>query len=327
MNPPTDLVIAGPTPNNAPTQDESRRPRNPDDGILSAKELAAAFQLDFNPQVEPTMPSAPVARQHRPPRVFKTLVVLIFLAAIGAGAAIYVKPEYRAKANVWMNHAFASSKHYLASTVTDKKSSSAKSTAEKSATPANSSADASNTSSPATPADSTVTNTQSTQAPLVTSAPNPQTPTPSADHSQPDQTAAANTPAPQNPTPAPSSPPPVTQQNPPTPAPAPATPPQQAPAAIADQTPAALQQSAEEKRQARLAQLYTALGTQDAGSLPIDQQKSLEDTLFHSALDAEEQGDYPQAIKCYKKIQELDKSVQNTNVAEYLKYDQEHLPK
>ncbi len=265
---PTDLVIAGPIPPSAPAaaQDDTRRPFNPDDGILSAKELAAAFQLDFNPQIETPMPAAQ-QESHNPPRVLKTLVVLFFLAVIGAGAVVYIKPEYHDKATAWINQQLKSSKHYLAS-ATDKKSADANSTANKTALPFGASAaapttpsgeqskpadssavtpsGASNTAAPADASANTAapTNPQPSPAPVVISAPNPPTPTPTpaADHSQPDQ--SANTAAPQNA--APTAPPPAAAQQTATP-PAPAAP-----------SPAA-QQTAEQQRQEQLQKIIRCL--------------------------------------------------------------------
>src|SRR4051812_9918313 len=64
-----------------PPADEPRTEWHPDPGILSAKELAAAFQLDFTPSTGPS----------RPRRVARTFALLLLLAAIGFGAVLYVK--------------------------------------------------------------------------------------------------------------------------------------------------------------------------------------------------------------------------------------------
>jgi hypothetical protein len=255
-------------------------------------------------------------------------VVLFFLAAIGAGAVVYIKPEYHDKAAAWINQQLKSSKHYLAS-ASDKKPADANSAANKTAapfTPPQPKPDDASAAAPSTPntptsADATANTAPQTSAPapVVTSTPNPPTltPTPAADHTQPDQ--SANTAAPQNPAPtATTAPPPTVAQQTVTPA-APATP---SPA-----QPTASQQTAEQQRQEQLQKLYTALDTPNVGSLPIDQQAALNKTLFLGGITADRNGDLPLAIKCYSKIEELDKSVRNTNVDTYLKDDQEQLPK
>jgi len=102
--PTTDMVLAGGS--------DDRRQRNPDDGILSAKELAAAFQLDFNPGAAPATPAAAVPRAKRR-RPVRALVTLILLAAIGGGAVLYAKPDYRAKTMTWVNGAIATVKNTM----------------------------------------------------------------------------------------------------------------------------------------------------------------------------------------------------------------------
>lgn len=62
----------------------------PDAGILSARELAAAFQLDFKP-ANPDV----VATTEKRPSLGKTIAALILLAAVGTAAVLYFKPEYR----------------------------------------------------------------------------------------------------------------------------------------------------------------------------------------------------------------------------------------
>jgi hypothetical protein len=84
-------------------EEEFPRDWKPDAGILSAKELAAAFQLDFNPSTSkaPAVePIAPVRRRSGG----KIFALLLALAAGGGAALMYFKPEYRQQAmGQWNN--------------------------------------------------------------------------------------------------------------------------------------------------------------------------------------------------------------------------------
>jgi hypothetical protein len=111
MNLPTDFVIPKPP---------ERTFSKPDAGILSAKELAAAFQLDFqpNPQAAPTATAQlPAPRPTKPAGksrpVLRTFVLLIFLAAIGGVTFFYLKPEYREPALAWVQKNYASVKNSI----------------------------------------------------------------------------------------------------------------------------------------------------------------------------------------------------------------------
>jgi len=77
-------------------EDELPRDWKPDAGILSARELAAAFQLDFKPTAN-TVARDPAAPK-KPRSVGKILSLLLVLAAGGVAALMYFKPEYRAQA-------------------------------------------------------------------------------------------------------------------------------------------------------------------------------------------------------------------------------------
>lgn len=69
------------------------KPRTADDGILSARDLATAFQLDFNPD----------SRRSRAAG-FKRLALVSVLLAISAGAIVLiVNPGYRDSARVWLS--------------------------------------------------------------------------------------------------------------------------------------------------------------------------------------------------------------------------------
>src|SRR5207253_549424 len=84
-----------------------RDPREwkPDPGILSAKELAAAFQLEFSPGGPAHAPrrssaaSAVKRPKASPPRSRRgrVLVALLLLAILGGGAALYLRPDWRAQ--------------------------------------------------------------------------------------------------------------------------------------------------------------------------------------------------------------------------------------
>lgn len=89
-----DLPESSPKNDLAVRDEELPRDWKPDAGILSAKELAAAFQLDFKPSA-----SAPAKEPVLAPRKKrsggKIAALLLFLAAGGVAAVMYFKPEYR----------------------------------------------------------------------------------------------------------------------------------------------------------------------------------------------------------------------------------------
>jgi nicotinate-nucleotide--dimethylbenzimidazole phosphoribosyltransferase len=93
---PTDFVIPKPP---------ERTFSKPDASILSAKELAAAFQLEFQPQA--AAPAGPIAPAPTKPEkkshpILRTFLLLIFLAAIGAVTFFGLKPGYRDQALAWI---------------------------------------------------------------------------------------------------------------------------------------------------------------------------------------------------------------------------------
>ncbi len=104
-NLPTDFVIPKPP---------ERTFSKPDASILSAKELAAAFQLDFQPAPQAPPLTKPKPAPQKPPGkshpVLRTFVLLIFLAAIGGVTFFYLKPEYRDPALAWVQNTYASVK-------------------------------------------------------------------------------------------------------------------------------------------------------------------------------------------------------------------------
>jgi hypothetical protein len=81
-----------------------RDPAKSDSGILSAKELAAAFQLSFNEGGTITAPPAspPESNQEvvKPRRmsISRVLLVLTLLSLVGFGAVVWMTPPYQAKA-------------------------------------------------------------------------------------------------------------------------------------------------------------------------------------------------------------------------------------
>jgi hypothetical protein len=107
-NLPTDFVIPKPP---------ERTFSKPDASILSAKELAAAFQLDFQPAPQAPAPAKPAPS--KPPGkshpILRTFVLLIFLAAIGGVTFFYLKPEYRDPAIAWVQKNYANVKTSLQS--------------------------------------------------------------------------------------------------------------------------------------------------------------------------------------------------------------------
>lgn len=73
-----------------------------DEGILSAKELAAAFQLDFRP-----------AGKRRRFGKSKTLFALLLIAAVSAGILFYLRPDYRVRSTEWARGAWSSGQAYF----------------------------------------------------------------------------------------------------------------------------------------------------------------------------------------------------------------------
>lgn len=84
-------------------------PRNRDDTILSASELAAAFQLNV-----PRMPSE---RRRRPLGV---LLVLLLLAGMAAVILLAIRPDYRSDSMVWVSTAWSNIKAKFAAPPTVK---------------------------------------------------------------------------------------------------------------------------------------------------------------------------------------------------------------
>ena len=104
----TDLVVTGPEV--TPEVPGPMRPR--EDGILSAKELATAFQLDFHPQASDA-PEEPAVRKKRGPAAI--LAVLLLLAVIAGAVVLYLNPGYREKAYGWASNTVTSIKNSVSS--------------------------------------------------------------------------------------------------------------------------------------------------------------------------------------------------------------------
>jgi outer membrane biosynthesis protein TonB len=172
-----------------------------DDGILSPRELAAAFQLDFKP---------PAEGAKRKGSLLRTIVALLLIAAVSAGITLALRPDWRAivfdaageKLDLW------------------------KTKLEEPAKPANASNNVSIAKTPSStppavkqvPAPKLITETPVTPAPVT---PTP-APTPTAD--TPPQIAAAPTPPTPAPDPTPKPIPTPTPPVPPAPTPTPPTP-------------------------------------------------------------------------------------------------------
>src|SRR5262249_52742285 len=88
-----------------PSEPEQRSGWNPDPGILSAKELAQAFQLDFNPQQE-----APPRR-----RLVRGVLTFLVLALIGFTGLMLLWTDLREQTFAWAGRTTDSIQHYIAS--------------------------------------------------------------------------------------------------------------------------------------------------------------------------------------------------------------------
>jgi hypothetical protein len=276
---PTDLVLAG------RQEDALARPRSPDDGILSAKELAAAFQLDFNPaaptSIEPTEPRA----RRRPLRV---LAAVMLLAIIAGGGVLLARPDYRDKSVAWFNSTFASIRNSINPPKPAPKS-----------MPWDDSQTAQQK-----PEDTTSTPAAVKQepAPETSQSPAPTSPTTPEVTAQ-NQTAA---PAPQP------TPPPVQVAEAPKPAPdpavaAPAPAPQ--PVQVAEKTPAAPVSKEQQKQEKIKADLDSSV----SASSDLPEQEKLSRQLWLDGLDAQRLGDFPLAIQCYDRLKKLDAKVRQSD--------------
>ncbi|MGB7161294.1 MAG: hypothetical protein WBD40_24765, partial [Tepidisphaeraceae bacterium] len=68
------------------------KPKRGEEGILSARDLATAFQLDFKPPTDER------------PRSIKSIVLVVLLLAVSAGAAVLIlNPRYRESAHIWLS--------------------------------------------------------------------------------------------------------------------------------------------------------------------------------------------------------------------------------
>ena len=292
---PTDLVLAG--GQNEPLA----RPRTPDDGILSAKELAAAFQLDFNPTPPTSNDPAEPRRKRRPARA---LAMLILLAVIACGGVLFARPDYRDKTVAWVSTTFASIKNSVSPAKPAPKSMPwDNQTAEQKPDDSASPTPAGSTQEPA-PAPSP------TPAPVVDQTPAPTTPPPPANPT-PAVVTQAPKPAPEPTAVAIADPPPVVESKP-TPPPAPAP----MPVAQASTPNAANDQL---QQQQKLSHDLDAPVPQS-----IDEQKELGKRLRDAAFDAERIPDFRLEIRCWEKIEkELNESAWPMNKGTmdmYLKY-------
>lgn len=258
---PTDLVVA------QPQNDELAKRRNPDDGILSAKELAAAFQLDFNPDA-PVVVNPPAPRARRSPK--RALAALILLAAIGCGAVLFARPDYREKSLAWISSTYGSIKNSISP-----------------GKPANP-MPWDNTPAPKPTEDPAPAPVVQVPTPAPAPAPAP-TPAPA-----PERVAEQTAPAAKEPIPAAAEDPPAPE---PKPIVAPAPPPKPAEQSVVN--PMLAQSRQQEKLQAEL-----------EAPIPTDRaaQERLAIRLWNAGMDSERQNDIPLAIKCYQKLKLINSS-------------------
>ncbi len=92
-----------PSPHNAPSELQTRPRQRPQEGVLSARELAAAFSLQY----DPTMDAASVPRRRNSSGIGKRLVavVVLFLAFGGAAAIFYYVPSIHQSIVNWVQDA------------------------------------------------------------------------------------------------------------------------------------------------------------------------------------------------------------------------------
>jgi rubrerythrin len=280
---PTDLVVAGPAV--TPEVPGQMRPR--EDGILSAKELATAFQLDFHPQAGEES-AEPVAGRKRSPATI--LAVLLLLAVIAGAVVLYLNPTYREKAYGWASSTVTSIKNSVSSSNKPPQ----KMTWENSPPPK--ADDATPAPQPQTTADQTTPTNQTTATPTdITSQ---ATATPSAA----DQT--------QNQTPQPAVTPTITTPQPEvTQAPEPKVMP---PAETHTTPPPPPQKEDVKPAPAPVVSASTPLQDKLKADLEapipadLDAQRALGKRLYNGAIDLESQLDYSLSIPCYEKIKQLD---------------------
>lgn len=259
---PTDLVVA------PPQNDELAKRRDPNDGILSAKELAAAFQLDFNPDA-PVVVSPSTPRSRRSPK--RALAALLLLAAIGCGAVLFARPDYREKSVAWLSSTYGSIKNSVSPSK-----------------PANS-MPWDNAPAPK-PDDAATKSEDPAPAPVVQDPAPAPAPTPAP---APERVAEQTAPAAKEPIPA-------AVTNPPAPEPkivvAPTPPPKPA---EQPGNPMLAQSRQQEK-------LRSALESPIPDDPVVQQQ--LADKLWYAGIDSERQNDVPQAIRCYEKLKDIPSS-------------------
>ncbi|HEX3355623.1 MAG TPA: hypothetical protein VHS31_01485, partial [Tepidisphaeraceae bacterium] len=278
---PIDLVVT------QPAAEASNPARQLEDGILSAKELATAFQLDFHPQPADAT-DEPVARRKRSP--LTVLAMLILLALIVGAVVLYVNPAYREKAYSWASNTVASIKSSV---------SSSNKPASKMAWD----------SSPAK-TEETTPEPQPQPAGEQTPPPNP-APTDTQTQATPTTPTAEQTPPP---TVTPTLP--VTQQPEVTHAPEPAV-------THVAETHTAPPPTKEKKEEVAVKPTVPAVAL-NSPSTPLqdklkadleapipadlDAQRALGKRLYNGAIDLESQLDYSLSIPCYEKIKQLDPS-------------------
>jgi len=249
-----------------------------DAGILSAKELAAAFQLDFQPAAE--------SSSHKR-SILRTLVLLIFLALLGGIIFLYLRPEYRAPVQAWFDERFDSVKTY----VTDAGATGSTPPAMGAADPLDEPfplmeesvppAEVEQPEPPVTP-----------QTPRVQPEPSPPVPAPPAELAVPP--AVVETPRVEAP-PVESAPPPV-QPEPPPPAPVEQAPVEEPPPVVVEAVPAP--QPVERPR------------PRTPAADPATQAKALRD----KAIDAEARRDWQAALQHYEAIKKLPHEVHHLDL-------------
>jgi hypothetical protein len=85
-----------PSPHNAPAELQSRPRQRPKEGVLTPRELAAAFSLQYDPNMD--APGTPRRRSH-----WKGLLAALLLLAVGAAAStFYFVPSLRLSFLAWL---------------------------------------------------------------------------------------------------------------------------------------------------------------------------------------------------------------------------------
>jgi hypothetical protein len=268
----------------APTRPRpAARQRTADDGILSAQDLATAFQLDFKPE------------SRRSGAGFKRIAVVAVLLAVSIGAiALIMNQDYRDKAHVWLSEQSTA----VRGLVTGR------------AKPAPAATPAATPSAPAPAAQPKAAPVVAAAVPATQPSPDVAFPIPPRPAEPAPETLAAKPALPET-QPAPASAPetrPVAQQQPPQ-QPAPSAQVTVAPVPSAPKNdPAPRNQAQQQQQQARDSGKDQPVAK--VAAAPVEGAKASEQAiaLWRQALDAEARRDYAKAVEHYEAIKKLPKN-------------------